>query len=499
MKNGDKLMFLRMFINETIMESVLSVAKAQFPKVADELDSFKDLPSKYYIWIAKQLSKEENKESIRDAVVKFDDLLKRNLIPQNLSKDIGTYKTLGDLELALDTINKTSKTQQKKEQKGSGSKTLYSSKTHLLVQPLTTEASCYYGKTTKWCISGEEAANHFASYTEKGVKFYFVIRKQQKSNVYDKIAVAVLNHDGKENVEIYNAADKNMTPEELTEFLEKESQTEIRQILNSLTDNSFVSDEEKIKALKEKINEYANQLTNAETFKQFRRQVRSILETEEPDSYSDSFNNYRLIYLGLIKLVSIKQLAWLIEPTAGVSGRSLKNVDVYKEYVNELKRRNLTVDELKAMATESFTVYSLDDFMYGNNPYVDYVEEFGTELYSIDELKSLLGFVAREFPVFKFVVTNIMLKAYAPTIGFSNNESSDEYIALRNYVLGGKERKEIKQLADLIKANDYNGIDVWFDKRKHQSSISWNAYEKLAKLINSGVDPSVELLLSTSN
>lgn len=489
MKNGGKFMFLRMFINETIMESVLSVAKAQFPKVADELDSFKDLPSKYYIWIAKQLSKEENKESIRDAVVKFDDLLKRNLIPQNLSKDIGTYKTLGDLELALDTINKTSKTQQKKEQKSSGVKILYSSNTFLLVQPLTPEASCLYGKHTKWCISGNNATEHFTDYTEKNTRFFFIIRKQTQNNVHDKIAVAILEYTGNLNIEIYNAADKHMTPEELTEFLEKEGQTEIRQILNSLTGNSFVTDVERVESLRAKIEEYTNQLIGLETFKQFRLQIRSILDTEESDSYDDSYTNYRLVFLGLIKRVSTKQLAWLVEPTAGVTGASLKNLDVYNDYVNELKRRNLTIDEFKIMVTQSFTFYNLEDFVYTNNPYVDYIDNYGLELYTIDELKSLLTFSVQGFPIFKFSIINMTLKTFAPTIGFSNDEMSDEYIALRNYVLGDKEQEQIKHLADLIKANDYDGIDEWFDKRKNESSISWNAYEKLAKLINSGVDP----------
>lgn len=50
------------------------------------------------------------------------------------------------------------------------------------------EASCLYGKGTKWCITMKEPT-YWDRYTEDDVSFYFFIRKQPKGDKWDKIAL----------------------------------------------------------------------------------------------------------------------------------------------------------------------------------------------------------------------------------------------------------------------------------------------------------------------
>ena len=45
---------------------------------------------------------------------------------------------------------------------------------YMMVRPNSEEASCYYGRGTRWCISATQAQNYFNQYTGQGKVFYFV-------------------------------------------------------------------------------------------------------------------------------------------------------------------------------------------------------------------------------------------------------------------------------------------------------------------------------------
>ena len=48
-----------------------------------------------------------------------------------------------------------------------------------IIQPLTEEAACYYGKGTKWCTAATQAGNLFEHYNKKG-PFYIILPTQAK-------------------------------------------------------------------------------------------------------------------------------------------------------------------------------------------------------------------------------------------------------------------------------------------------------------------------------
>ena len=81
---------------------------------------------------------------------------------------------------------------------------------HMVIRPLTKEASCYYGKSTKWCISATRTGNYFDQYTSDGKSFYFLLAKRKDvDDAYKKIAMVV--DRGGEVDEYYDSVDDSMT------------------------------------------------------------------------------------------------------------------------------------------------------------------------------------------------------------------------------------------------------------------------------------------------
>jgi len=93
----------------------------------------------------------------------------------------------------------------------------------MMVRPTSAEASCYWGKGTKWCISATEAANYFAQYTNEGKSFYFLFSKHKDNFAADdwesnkKLALVFLNDGTFE--EAYDASDQNMDEAEVKQIV----------------------------------------------------------------------------------------------------------------------------------------------------------------------------------------------------------------------------------------------------------------------------------------
>jgi len=132
-------------------------------------------------------------------------------------KDINNIKTYGELRQVVDTA-KTKKDSRKKEKEEKaaaqkvakqGSEEIADTPHHRVIRPLTAEASCYYGKSTKWCISAERSSNYFDQYTSEGKAFLFLLAKRKNIEpAYKKIAV-VLDNSGDFD-EYYDSEDDNM-------------------------------------------------------------------------------------------------------------------------------------------------------------------------------------------------------------------------------------------------------------------------------------------------
>ena len=174
------------FLNEDLLaEGRLEDAKEKYPDDAEYIDamSAKD-PSgnnKYLMWMAKQLDHHTRgmsnigKETLVEILTELIQSFHKNV--QRLEKkDINQYKTLDDLNDTLEDLGPSNKQKREKNKEVAqeGSSIVYESDKYFVVRPDTEEASCYYGRNTKWCISATASSNYFEGYVSRGKVFYMI-------------------------------------------------------------------------------------------------------------------------------------------------------------------------------------------------------------------------------------------------------------------------------------------------------------------------------------
>lgn len=131
-------------------------------------------------------AKDEDLYKIKNDLDFFNTSKIKNLLPTD-KKDINKFniKTLldfiFDLESKSDISNLKSKTDTEKEIKEDVDK--YNLTNWTIIVPKTEEASCYYGKGTKWCTAATGYNNMFDSYNSRG-SLYILINKQDPSEKY---------------------------------------------------------------------------------------------------------------------------------------------------------------------------------------------------------------------------------------------------------------------------------------------------------------------------
>lgn len=183
------------------------------------------MPSKYWLWLAKNLSRNPHTETPEDfhaIIMKFNRLLNINLkLPDKLpSKDINAYSNIFDLKDKIEHISDVSNVQNKRKAKEDIG-TIYSDSKYVVVEPKSTQSACYYGKSTKWCISAKEE-NQFKNYQNDGVRIAIIIDKEEvMENPMAKVAIGIvdsanLNDSNLINkYEIYDSQDNLKTIEDV--------------------------------------------------------------------------------------------------------------------------------------------------------------------------------------------------------------------------------------------------------------------------------------------
>jgi len=119
---------------------------------------------------------------VKHSVIDFHNMAKY-MKGAKQSTDINAYKSLYDLQIALDEAEKVKdKKEQEKIHKAKmreDADRIYQDKTTLVVRPQSEGASCYYGQGTKWCISATDSQNYWNKYTEEdGAIFFFILDKE---------------------------------------------------------------------------------------------------------------------------------------------------------------------------------------------------------------------------------------------------------------------------------------------------------------------------------
>jgi hypothetical protein len=223
-----------------LTESRISDVKDKYPNLNSKglIDILiEDDPSgnqKYLAWGAKQLSKREDASKgvalyISGLIKRYHSLMKFVAKEDKAYKDINYFKKYEDLERVvrraeLKKREKEIEDKRKREEKEKANEStdiLYKDEDFFVVRPLSTEASCYWGRGTKWCISATQSENYFDRYTGDGQAFYFVFMRNRKNfpsnlqEVYKSVAMVFDSQYDEYFTEAYDAQDNLMDKDDV--------------------------------------------------------------------------------------------------------------------------------------------------------------------------------------------------------------------------------------------------------------------------------------------
>jgi hypothetical protein len=151
---------------------------------SNNVDSIvKSVPQKYLDWAGKNLDVvnfDEGLSKLGPALDKFEK------ISSNLPvTDLLQYKSIGQL---LSALSEYDGRQRREIKRVEGGNVVYDDGRYFVVNPLTHDSSCYYGKGTKWCTAAE-TDSHFKRYNEDGKLFYILDRTLPTNDPLYKVAL----------------------------------------------------------------------------------------------------------------------------------------------------------------------------------------------------------------------------------------------------------------------------------------------------------------------
>jgi ribosomal protein S17E len=219
----------RNYIQEQeLIESRLSDLKEKYAHISDWVNFFAAAdPSgknKYLQWMVKTFDKniDENsstefKQEIAGKIYQLTKAFHKNA-QRMPKKDINQYKSWEELERDIQSLGKTQKEKRSKEKEEAmeGSEIIYEDENFFVVRPNTEEASCFYGRNTKWCISATKSHNYYNQYSGEGKLFYFLRNENlEESSAGKKLAFVVDYNDGDAGLsEIFDAEDDSIEKDE---------------------------------------------------------------------------------------------------------------------------------------------------------------------------------------------------------------------------------------------------------------------------------------------
>ena len=138
--------------------------------------------NKYMVWLMKQYVK--NKFKIPEDLSKLNSELERfSKISHKLEKtNINDYSWDEFLEVIPKLEDMHTSNEEKRLAKA-GAEKLFENSNWIIIHPKTEEASCYYGKGTRWCTAATEGANYFDRYNRDG-NLYIIISKKNPEEKY---------------------------------------------------------------------------------------------------------------------------------------------------------------------------------------------------------------------------------------------------------------------------------------------------------------------------
>ena len=150
---------------------------------------------KYLPWIIKMIAGGENFRHVISAADLFE-----KYSSQLKQRNLGSYKSSSQVvaaykqEVVAKRVAKVRKGREKSEKMADSEdrNIVYEDDNLFVVRPLTTDASCHYGRKTKWCIA-QDYNDYFREYTEDDGKVFYFIKDDRRKNddKFYKVAIQI--------------------------------------------------------------------------------------------------------------------------------------------------------------------------------------------------------------------------------------------------------------------------------------------------------------------
>ena len=234
---------------QLLAEGRLEDAKKKYPGLhPDAIDalSARD-PSgknKYLMWASKQLNKKileyiartdrHGNEVDHDefypvvrGIARTIEAFHKN-VQRLKNRDINSYISVEHVDEVLDALGLSLRQQKSKKREiaQEDSTNIEETDEFWMIRPDSVEASCYYGRATRWCISATKSQNYFNQYTNDGKTFYMVMLKHLDDDDDGKKMALVYDANSgdrgdDEPEETYDAADDEVGTDGMLENVTK--------------------------------------------------------------------------------------------------------------------------------------------------------------------------------------------------------------------------------------------------------------------------------------
>lgn len=140
--------------------------------------------------------------------------LSRRLDQHGISPDIGSFKTLPDLEAAVDRLPQEEKKYSPPAKVADSERTKLSHDGWSQTIPHTWDASCKYGAGTKWCTQGEWGPSHYNRYSRENPLHILIPDEPRAGEGHGRIEKYQL-HYGRDGVQFKDLKDIEVSPQEV--------------------------------------------------------------------------------------------------------------------------------------------------------------------------------------------------------------------------------------------------------------------------------------------
>jgi hypothetical protein len=204
-----------------------------------------NVPQKFLDWVGKNFDTINFDQNFSNLVTKLREFEK---ISSNLPlTDINSYKSVEEIYKALDEYSKRPK---RDYQKVEGGNVVFDDGRYFVVNPETHQASCHYGRGTKWCTVAD-SDYQFQTYNKDGKLFYILDRNLDSSDPFYKVAF-LKKFDG--NHTFWDAVDQvtSLLPAQMGTNKFTEMMTQIENYMNSQYSEQIKIFKDKEEAKKER-------------------------------------------------------------------------------------------------------------------------------------------------------------------------------------------------------------------------------------------------------